>query len=122
MAESDTKSPVPQKSFEEAVLDVISAVLHTDQRIDLAADNFLADSLLHGDDANLRADLIICAADCLRLITAPLGGRSLAPREFPAIVAACRLAPLSETDDLGATRIQRTLRRFTAGLVAFRRR
>lgn len=122
MAENDSKRPVPQELFEEAVLAVVSAVLRTDRRIDLAADNFLADSSLHGDDANLRADLIICAADCLRLMAALPGGRSRATKEFLAIAAACRIAPIAEADNLGTTRIQWTLRRFTAGLAALRRR
>lgn len=121
MTQCDGMVPVAQDQFEEAVLAVVDTILKTDRRIDLAADDHLAVDPLSREDTNLRADLIICAAECLRLVTALPGGRFGIVRDFPAFATACRSVPGSRVDP-GTTRVQQALRRITTGLLAFRRR
>lgn len=120
MTETD-RAPVPQQCFEEAVLAVVGAILKTDRRIDLVVNDHLAEGPLFREDGDLRADLIICAAECLRLVTALPGGRLGIARDFPAFATACRTIPGSKIGEPGATRIQRALRNIATGLLVFRR-
>ena len=121
MNDDDEKGRVAQEQFEEGVLDVVGIVLGTGRRVDLAADVYLAESSLPRGDGDLRADLIICVAECLRLVAALSGGRSGVVEDFPEFAQACRSAPVLAVGDPATTRIQRALRRITTGLLAFRR-
>jgi|GEM_PF-4597112 hypothetical protein len=117
----DERQGTFQDRFEQIVLRVAGEILHADRRIAPVVDAALAEDPLDREDPTVRADLIICVAECLRLVSAPPDGTPPAPDDFAAFAASCRTASVHGHADT-PTRIQRTLRRFTAGWQAYSQR
>lgn len=112
---------VQQDRFEEAVLTVVGMALQTDRRLDLVADDYLAEHQLHREDTDLRADLIICAADFVRLMAMPSSSHRVV-EIFPKVEAAWRALPpeAQMPVDPRTSRIERTLRRFNSAFLLAR--
>lgn len=62
-----------QVRFEGAALTVLSRVLETGARIDLAAADYLKLFPLDAEEFHVRPDLIICVSDCLGLLLRAAG-------------------------------------------------
>ena len=108
-----------QERFEDAVLEVVREVLSTERRVDLVVDG-LGVAVPADGDTDVRADMIICAAECVRLVTTLPGGRASIIKQFPAFAAACRALPPSPGSSR-TTRIEAALKRFVSAFLGFPR-
>ena len=106
--------------FEAAVLAVVGQVLREERRVDLVADDHLR-TASPAADPDVRPDLIMCAAECLRMMTSLPGGRPRLIAQLPAMVAAWRALPPAGYDR-EVSRIQRTLQRLTTAFLRSRPR
>ncbi|EME71587.1 hypothetical protein H261_02961 [Paramagnetospirillum caucaseum] len=66
--ENESDSPDRQILFESAALAILTHVLESGTRIDLAVSEYLKQTSIGSDETHVRPDLIICVSDCLGLL------------------------------------------------------
>jgi hypothetical protein len=104
----DNRTADGQVLFEGAVLAILARILESGTRTDVAASEYLARFPIGSGDFHIRADMIICLSDCLRLLHHAAGDQGNARLVLDDATRAWRRSPhgdrLSVTG--GATRIQ----------------
>jgi hypothetical protein len=105
--------------FAAAVLAVTADVLDSGRRIDVAADDHLGRCVSADIDAIPRADLLICAAACVHMVTESREPDRPPVVDFAEFADTCRVVAMVVSPN-GPTLIQRTLQYLNATWKAYR--